>query len=60
MFVLTHPLGMAVRREIPLPPEEALQGFIPSSAFPSDHLAVRPFTASIQLSLGDMHACMRS
>ena len=41
-YVFYEPGRLAVRRQIPLPPEEALQGFIPSSAFPSDHLAVRP------------------
>ena len=32
---------LAVRREIPLPSETELQGFIPSERFPSDHLSVR-------------------
>ena len=31
---------MAVRREIPLPTEEELVGWMPSKRFPSDHLSV--------------------
>ena len=48
-YVFHEPGRVAVRREVALPPEEALQGFIPSSAFPSDHLAV---SSSRQLHLG--------
>ena len=48
-YVFHEPGRVAVRREVALPPEEALQGFIPSSAFPSDHLAV---SSSWQLHLG--------
>ena len=32
---------MAVAREVPLPSEVEVAGFLPSQRFPSDHLAVR-------------------
>jgi len=31
---------MTVRREIPLPSEEELAGWIPNQRFPSDHMSV--------------------
>ena len=33
---------MRVVREIPLPSEEELRGWIPSRQFPSDHMSVSP------------------
>eukprot|EP00884_Botryococcus_braunii_P003659 jgi/Botrbrau1/13294/Bobra.27_2s0014.1 len=39
-YVWYEPEKMMVRRAIPLPAEEELNGWIPSPRFPSDHLAV--------------------
>ena len=39
-YVWHDPARLVVRRALPAPPEALLRGFIPSEAFPSDHLAV--------------------
>ena len=39
-YVLYDPGELSVVRQIPLPSEDELQGWIPSQCFPSDHLAV--------------------
>lgn len=38
--IFYEPDRMQIQREIPLPSEEELQGWIPSKRFPSDHLSV--------------------
>ena len=39
-YVFYEPARLKVQRQIPLPSEEELQGWIPSKRFPSDHLSV--------------------
>ena len=39
-YIFLEPGRMDVKRLLPIPPREELEGYIPSERFPSDHIAV--------------------